>query len=517
MLKRFFVAAFSFLLIVPAATPTPGQTVFRVPPSGGSGGFSRPERLVNEPLPPKGGTLNGTLNAVGVLNAEGLKLPPYKKVKLKNGLTVLLMEQREIPIVSFSFIVKAGSTADPVGKEGVAGLTVTLLRKGTKSRTSEQFSAELDFIGAQVGAGADYDYTSGRAEFLKKDLAKGLDLLADALLNPTFPADEVTKLLKQSIDGAKSAKDQAQGVIGEYFAAYLYGSHPYGRPTDGDEKSLPNITREDITRFYESHYTPSNTILAVAGDFAVAEMEKLLADKFGAWPDGNPGGNKDRKAPATSLPAPAAFTGKKLLLVDKPDSTQTYFLIGNLGIARANPDRVSIEVINTLFGGRFTSMLNDALRVSSGLTYGARSGFDQRKAAGPFAISTYTRNETTEKAIDMALDILKRLHEKGVSEADLKSAKNYIKGQFPPRIETTDQQAALLAELEFYGLDERDINEFYSKIDAMTLADARRVIKQYFPLDNLVFVLIGKASEIEAVARKYATKFDTKSISQPGF
>ena len=267
-----------------------------------------------------------------------------------------------------------------------------------------------------------------------------------------------------------------------------------------------SLTRGTITRRLPSPFVYAHML---TGDFATAEMEKLLTEKFGVW--------TDKKAPAINLSAPTAFTGKKLLLVDKPDSTQTYFEIGNIGVARTNADRVYINVINTLFGGRFTSMLNDALRVSSGLTYGARSGFSQRKAAGPFAISTYTRNETTEKAIDLALEILKRLHEKGVSEADLKSAKNYIKGQYPPRIETSDQQAALIAELEFYGLDERDINEYYSRIDAMTQADAERVIKQYFPLDNLVFVLIGKASEIETVARKYAPKFETKSINQPGF
>jgi len=445
----------------------------------------------------------------GITKADGLKLPLFKKAKLKNGLTVLMLEQREIPIISFSFIVKAGSVADPAGKEGVASLVATLLRKGTKSRNADQLSAELDFIGGQLFAGADYDYTSGRAEFLKKDIAGGLDLLASALLTPTFPQDEVSKLLKQRIDGIKSAKDQAQGVIGEYFASYLYGSHPYGRPTDGDEKSLARITREDVTKFYDTYYAPSNTILAVAGDFDSAEMEKWLTDKFGGW--------ADKKAPAIKLPEPAPVSGKKLLLVDKPDATQTFYQIGNIGIARTNPDRVYISVINTLFGGRFTSMLNDALRISSGLTYGARSSFDERKVAGPFAISTYTRNATTEKAIDLTLNILKRLHEKGVTEADLKSAKNYIKGQFPPRIETSDQQANLLAQLEFYGLDIRDINEYYGRIDAMTLADAERVIKQYFPLDNLVFVLVGKASEIEAVAKKYATKFDTKSINQPGF
>ncbi|HKC87341.1 MAG TPA: insulinase family protein, partial [Blastocatellia bacterium] len=185
--------------------------------------------------------------------------------------------------------------------------------------------------------------------------------------------------------------------------------------------------------------------------------------------------------------------------------------------ARTNPDRVYIRVVNTLFGGRFTSMLNDALRVSSGLTYGAGSSFSENRARGPFVIGTYTRNATTEKAIDLTLDILKRLHEQGVGEADLKSAKAYIKGQFPPRIETTDQLAAQIAQLEFFGLDEREINDFNAKIDAMTLDDARRVIKQYFPLDNLVFVLIGKANEIESVAKKYAPKMDTKSISQPGF
>ncbi|MDQ3012983.1 MAG: insulinase family protein, partial [Acidobacteriota bacterium] len=336
------------------------------------------------------------------VQAGGLKLPPFKKVKLKNGLTVLLMEQREIPIISFSFLVKAGSVADPSGKEGVASLAATLLRKGTKSRSADQISAELDFIGGQLGTDASLDYTSGRAEFLKKDIAKGLDLLADTMLNPTFPQDEVTKLLTQNIDGIKSAKDRAQGVIGEYFNAYLFGSHPYARATGGDEKSLTAVTREDIVKFYETYFAPSNTILAVAGDFSAAEMEKTLTDKFGAWPD--------RKVPASTIPDPAPISGKKLLLVDKPDSTQTYFQIGNVGIARNNTDRVYIGVINTLFGGRFTSMLNDALRVSSGLTYGARSSFDERKARGPFVISTYTRNETTEKAIDLTLEILKRLH-----------------------------------------------------------------------------------------------------------
>lgn len=438
-----------------------------------------------------------------------LKLPPYKKVKLKNGMTLLLMEQREVPLISFSVAVRSGSVADPAGKEGVASITAGLLRKGTKARTADQLSAELDFIGGQLGAGANSDSSTLFAEFVKKDIAKGLDLLSDVLMNPVFPEAEVTKLLKQRIDGIKSSKDQAGGVIGTYFNAYLFGSHPYARPTGGNENSLAAITRDDVLKFYQANYVPGATILAAVGDFDTAEMERMLTEKFGAWPA--------KAAPAIQIPDPAPFQGKKLLLVDKPDATQTFYRIGNIGIARTSADRIAIDVVNTLFGGRFTSMINTELRIKSGLTYGASSRFDERKARGPFFINTFTQNPKTEQAIDKTLDVLKRLHEKGITEEELKSAKAYIKGQFPPEIETSDQLAATITELELFGLDEREINTLYAKIDAMTLADSQRIIKQYFPLENLVFVLIGKASEIEPVAKKYAATLDKKSITQPGF
>lgn len=439
----------------------------------------------------------------------GLKLPPAKRVRLANGLTLILVEQREIPLISLNLLVRGGSVADPAGKEGVADLTAELLRKGTARRTAEQLAAELDFIGASFNAGATIEYSTIAAEFLKKDQAKGLDLLADAVLNSTFPQSEVEKLIRQSIDQIKAGRDRAPSVIGNYFNGYLYGSHPYGRPVSGDERTLASLTRDDLLAYYRGWYTPSNAILAVAGDFVTAEMERELTARFGVW--------SGKGAAEVNLPEPVAVKGKRLLLVDKPDSTQTFYQIGNLGVARSNPDRVYINVINTLFGGRFTSRLNDALRVTSGLTYGANSFFNERRQRGPFAISTYTRNETTGKAIDLTLEILRQLHEKGVTEAELTSAKNYLKGQFPPRIETTDQIAAQMAQLAFYGLDEREINDYYARIDSMTLADSRRVIRDYFPLDNLVFVLIGKRAEIEEVAKRYAPVVDHKVITQPGF
>ncbi len=441
--------------------------------------------------------------------APGLKLPPYSKVRLKNGMTVYLIERHQVPLVSMALVLRAGAVADPAGKEGLASITAELLRKGTATRTADQISDELDFLGAEFSADATTDYTRAHAEFMKKDVQAGLDIFADLVLHPTFPEGEVTKLVQRRVDGIKAAKDRAQAVLDLYFYHYLYAQHPYGRPTEGDENSLKAITRDDVVNFHRAFYTPDNLILAIAGDFSAPEMQKLVADKFGAW--------TGKSAPLPALAKPAAVQGRRLLLVDKPDSTQTFFAVGNVGIARDNPDRVYINVVNTLFGGRFTSMINSELRIKSGLTYGAYSRFDRRKMPGAFLISSYTRNAATEQALDMTVAVLKRLHEKGISQEELDSAKAYIKGQFPPTIETGEQLASLVSTLDFYGLDEREVNDMYARIDAMDLATARRVIGQYFPLDNLVFVLIGKAGEIEPVAKKYAAQLDRKSITDRGF
>jgi zinc protease len=441
--------------------------------------------------------------------AQTLRLPAHDKVVLKNGLTVLLLEKHGVPIVNIVAVVKAGSAADAAGQEGLASVTAGLLRKGTKTRTAQQFSADLDFIGGSFSGDAATDDSTVSAEFLTKDLARGLDLFSDAILHPVFPQEEVDKLLRQNLDEIKSSKDEAQSVLVTYFNGYLFGSHPYGHPGGGDEVSLTHIRRDAIVKFYETHFAPGNTILAVAGEFSSADMRKRIEDVFGGWPahTGTP----------PSVPAPIPAKGKRLLFVDKPDSTQTFFTFGNVGVAASDPDRVAIRVVNTLFGGRFTSLLNEELRVKSGLTYGAFAFFDSRKAPGPFVIFSYTQNATTTQAIDLALEVLRKFHKEGVTKEQLDSAKSYIKGQFPPTIETSAQLAGRIASNEFYGLDDREVNELEARVDAVTPEIALQTIRKHYPLENLVFVLIGKASEIRASAAKYALQIDTRAIADPGF
>ena len=443
------------------------------------------------------------------LFAQSIHIPPHEKVVFKNGLTVLLLEKHGVPIVNFAALVKTGAAADPAGEEGLASITAQLLRKGTQKRTAQQFAADNDFTGGSVEADASADFSSVSGEFLNKDLARGLDLFSDALLHPIFPQPEVDKLLAQSLDGVRAAKDEARSVLGTYYNAYLFNGNGYGRTSDGDEISLTRIHRDAIVKFYERYYAPGNIILAVAGDFQTADMKKKLEEVFGQWPS--------KPVTPVKIPVLPPVKGKKLLLVDKPDATQTYFAIGNVATAAGDPDRVAIRLVNTVFGGRFTSLLNEALRVESGLTYGAISAFDPRKAPGPFGIYSYTKNESTAQAIDMALQVLQKLHKQGITADELASAKSYIKGQFPPSIETSKQLAQIIAINEFYGLDDREINDLEARLDAVTPAIAQQVIQKHFPTDNLVFTLIGKRSEVAAGVQKYAEKQDARVISEPGF
>jgi len=444
-----------------------------------------------------------------VAPAQTLHLPPHEKVVLKNGLTVLLLEKRGVPLVNISAIVKAGAAADPSGQEGLATTTAGLLRKGTKKRSAQQFAADLDYIGGEFEAEAGPDFTTINVEFQTKDLARGLDLFADVLLHPTFPQAETEKFLAQEMDGVKAAKDDPQSVMMSYYSGYLYGTHPYGHPAGGDEVSLKQIRREDVAKFYETNYAPGNTILSVAGEFNSTEMKAKLAEVLGAW--------ESRAVKSIAIPGASPSKGKRLLLVDKPDASQTYFTIGNTGVAANDPDRVAIRVVNTIFGGRFTSELNEALRVESGYTYGAQSFFDQRKVPGPFVIFSFTKNETTTPAIDLTLQVLAKLHKEGVTQEQLKSAKSYIKGQFPPNIETSRQLARTIATHEFYGLGDDEVNELEARLDAVTPETARQVIQKHFPAENLVFVLIGKASAIGPAVQKYAINQDTRMLSEPGF
>jgi predicted Zn-dependent peptidase len=285
-------------------------------------------------------------------------------------------------------------------------------------------------------------------------------------------------------------KDNPQAAIGSYFAAYFFGpGHPYGHPPD--EKTLDHIQRQDIVDFHKRIYCGRNIAVIVTGEFDPDAAIGKIRDAFaGAAP-----GQAFEWTKTAAIDAPS-----NLFLIDKPDATQTYFYIAQPGIDRKNPDRVKLLLINTLFGGRFTSMLNDALRVKSGLTYGAGSQLQRPRLPGGIVISTYTKTETTEKAIDMAL------------------VKAYIKGTFPTQqLETMDQLSNVLADMETYSLGREEIDDFFPRIDAITLDEINAAARKYYKPSQLTFVVLGNAAKIRQSVAKYAPKVIEVPVTKPGF
>ena len=433
-----------------------------------------------------------------LLVGQSYELPKYSTFKLKNGLTVYLMERHSVPVISISAIIPAGAIND--GKQaGLADLTATSLKHGTKNYSKSQLDEALDYIGARLNTSASKEFSRISAKFAAKDKTTVLNILKDVLMNPVFDAEEFEKEKSRLLVNLEQQKESPRSVIGSYFNKLIYGDHVYGNITDGTDTSISALTVNDLKKFHQANYIPNNAAISIVGDFSSKDMKKEITKLFAKWKKGT---TAIGSLAAGTINTP---TDSRVLLVNKEDAKETTFYIGSTGINRNNPDYIALDVINTLFGGRFTSMLNDELRVNSGLTYGAGSRFSTLKSGGTFYISTFTALKTTEAAIDKTLEVLNKLHTNGIDEKSLTSAKNYVKGQFPPDYETTGQLANLLTQLFWYNLDASFINNFEKNVDNLDLKKANEIIAKYYPKDNLQFVLVGKASEIKSIAEKYGT------------
>ncbi|MEZ4841350.1 MAG: pitrilysin family protein [Flavobacteriaceae bacterium] len=424
-------------------------------------------------------------------------LPEYSSFTLDNGLKVYLMERHAVPVISVSVIIPAGAIDDEPAKAGLADLTATALKHGTKNYTKSKLDETVDFLGSYINTGASKEYSYVESKFAAKDQDEILNILKEVLIDPVFDAEEFEKEKNRLLVNLDQQKESPRSVIGAYFNKLIYSDHVYGNITNGTKNTVSSLTVNDVKEFHKNNYLPNNAAISIVGDFSSKEMKKKISKLFKEWKKGS---TKTTNKASEQFEIP---NNSRILLVNKDDAKETTFIIGQKGISRNNPDYIAIDVINTLFGGRFTSMLNDELRVNSGLTYGAGSRFSTLKNSGTFYISTFTAKETTEAAIDKAIEVLNTLHEKGIDEKNLTSGKNYVKGQFPPDYETTSQLASLLTQMFWYNFDESFINNFEKNVDNLDVKKANEIIAKYFPKDNLQFVLVGKADEIKSIAEKY--------------
>jgi predicted Zn-dependent peptidase len=431
--------------------------------------------------------------------AEDVSLPEATRVVLDNGAILIVNEKTDVPLVGIEVLIRGGAVRDQEGKSGTASLFSGLVERGAGERSAVDIAESVESVGGDLAVAAELESIRISAEFLSRDLGLALEIIGDLVTLPTLDAAELDILTERQINLLRAAKDSDPGqLMPSYAARFLFGDHPYGNPLSGSENSLAGITIDDIRAFYANEVGADRLIVSVSGDVDTDSVIEQLTATFGDF--------RQAGAALADLPSARRATTRRVLLVDKPGATQTYFWIGNVAVPVDFDERAELDLANTVFGGRFTSMLNTALRVESGLTYGARSVLTRGSASGSVGISSYTETGSTAQAIDLALNVLYRLRTDGIDASTLESAQNYVLGSFPTRLETARQLAAQFAMLELYGLDSSYVDAYSGAIGDVTVESITPVISGVYPADDgLVFVIIGDAAAIRDTVARYGS------------
>ena len=419
-----------------------------------------------------------------------VSLPPIATRELPNGLKLMIVEQHELPLADFVLVVGSGGTIDPATKTGLANLTAAMLTEGTTTRSSLEISDQGAFLGVGLGASSDWDASTIRLHTPTAQLDSALALFADVVLNPVFPQNEFERIKKDRLTSLLQLKDRPTAIANQAYAAILYGgSHPYGRQLIGTEASVQGLNRDDLQGFYRTNFIPNNATLIIVGDVNPSQIEAKIRALFGSWQRG-------AVTPLT-LTEPPRSSATTVYLIDKPGAAQSSFRIGSIGVPRSTKDYFALSVLNTILGGSFTSRLNQNLRETHGYTYGARSGFDMRRSAGPFTASAEIVAAKTDSALVEFMKELNAIREIVPAE-ELSKAKRYMQLGLPAEFETTQQIASALIPVVLYGLPLSYYNSYVQNVEAITQADVQRVARQYINPSSLAIVIVGDRKSIES-------------------
>jgi zinc protease len=439
------------------------------------------------------------------------KLPAPEKFTLKNGITVYYLKNADLPLVSFRMWIRGAGTAnEPAALDGAASLTADLLMKGTAKMDADAVAEAVEYMGVRLDIAAGDEYASVSGESLAEHFPRVMEIAADCLMNPAFKEDEFTKERKTRLDNIKAVKDNPGAAIRSYFVKAYYGTHPLGHLANGTETALAKIALADIKSYYHKTYRPERGIAAVVGSMEKAALLDLLNATIGQWKAAG------AASPVAMLPALPKHAGKRLILVDKPDATQAYWILGASGYPLGDKITPQASVMNTLFGGRFTSWLSTELRIKRGLTYGASSSFQTWKAGGIFVANSYTKNDKIGEMLDIVFELLGKAKKEGFAAEEIESARNYMLGQFPPTLETNSSKATAYVRLVFHNLGFDYYDKYLAGIQAVTGQLAKDAAAALLPESNFILVVVGKAADIKQQLEKYGT-WTEKKITDPDY
>jgi zinc protease len=441
-----------------------------------------------------------------------IKLPKPYETKLSNGLQVLVLRNDELPTFNMRMVILSGGLADPQGEPGVAQYVATMLREGTKTRTSRQIAEDTDRLGASLFASSGFSSLTSdvSAAGLTDNFDQILELFADVILNPVFPADELNKLKSRALTQIRLQRASPFFLSNERFQKVIYGSHPAARVAL-TAKEIEQFTPAMLQKFHDAHYRPNNAIFAIVGDVKPAEVIAKLEKTFGSWKPGD--------VPQTAIPKAPETASSKIVLIDRPKSAQANVVLGTLSIERTDPDYFSLLVMNQVLGGGPAARLFLNLREDKSYTYGAYSGVSSFKYRGTFRANTEIRQDVLKPAMDELMYEIKRIRDEKISVDEFERAKRTIIGGWALQLESPQSILGDVITRKLYGLPADYWDTYPQKVAAVTPEEAQRVARKYLDLDKLQIIVVGDAKTTAGTLKQFGKLevYDTegKLISSP--
>ena len=418
----------------------------------------------------------------------------FERFSLDNGLEVMLAERRAIPVVEMNLVVDAGFAADQFATAGTANLTLAMLDEGTTTRNALEISDELQRLGANVAGGSDLDTSYVGLSALKENLPESLDLFADLILNPSFPAADFERLQQLQLVGIQQEKVRPRTLALRLFPRILYGEgHAYSLPFtgSGDEASVAALQPEDLAAFHETWFKPNNATLVVVGDTTRSEIEPLLAERFSAWTPGD--------VPSKNLDAVVHRDASIVYLVDRPDSEQSVIIAGHIAPPRNHEADLAISAMNQVLGGDFTARVNMNLREDKGWSYGARTQIVAARGQRPFMAVAPVQTDKTAAAMAELQRELEAIRAHRPPEAEeIAKVKDRRTLSLPGRWETASAVLGSLSEVVRFGLPDDYWHTYADSVRGLSEAEIRRAAVDVVRPEALVWIVVGDRGRIEA-------------------
>ncbi len=426
--------------------------------------------------------------------AEPTFTPPVaKRMRLANGMVLLVVENHKLPIVSMELVIpNAGSATDPKTKPGLSALTADMLDEGAGGLTAIQISEEEDKLGASIGLFASIDSANISVSTLAKTLDPTIDLLAKIVTAPALTQADFDRVKGDRATGLELRRDRPREVASIVLGSALYGlDSPYGHPPGGVRETFKNLSLADLTSYYKDRWDPKAMTLVVAGDVDGVALMKKLDATLGAW-------KHPAKRIASISTSPVSKIAHRLLLVDRAGSQQSDVRIGLVGLDRKDPKYFAFEVLTTTLGGGFTSRLNQKLREQLGITYGIRAGQEWRTSRGPFTISSALVTPETAHGLTETIKIVDDLAAVDLPTAELEKSKQNLIRALPAQFATNAGTADSFAQLALHGLPDSWYANYANAIRKVTAKEVRSVAKSAIPSGKMVFAVVGDLAKVQA-------------------